>query len=131
MRIPGWRSPRAPRPPASFGGTAITLASGATVITVVSAYDYHELLSLYGLGLWLGVAVAWCTRRFGSWRPPAGPRWRLAVACLFLLTIGLAVSYDYCSHARYVAWGVMPIAVTGDPCGNPRHFRPILSRLWE
>ena len=139
MRVPGWKPPRVRRPPPSFGATMILLAACAALLTVGSAYNGNPLLSLYGFTLWLAVPVSAVvrgqalreSRRSGApfTGAPAGPRWgRWAIALLLLTLVG-GVSYERCPHARYFAWGAMPIAVVGDACGNARHLRPILLQL--
>jgi hypothetical protein len=140
MHIPGWKPPRE-RLDASFGATMITLAAGGTLITAGSAYDVNVIMSLYGLALWLGVPIAWLrrtrakrqARRAGTTLAgtPEGPRWRLVVASLLLLTILWGVSYDRCPHARYIGWGAVPVVIQGRACNNQRYLRPVLSLLWD
>ena len=49
MRIPGYKPPRESRLSESFGRTMITLAIGAMLISVGSAYSDSGLMLLYGL----------------------------------------------------------------------------------
>jgi hypothetical protein len=119
----------------------IVLAACGTLITIGSAFNENPFLSLFGFAVWLSVPVAAADRGLAKRKSsrtgvpytgaPPGPRWRLVVSVLLLLTLVGGISYERCSHARYFAWGALPVAIIGDACGNPRHLRPFVVQLWN
>jgi hypothetical protein len=115
------------RPQTTFGRQIIWAAVIGTTAILVDAVDpYPRLPLLYGLLAWAMVVVTSVLRIWAGIMPelPEGPRWRLAVVVLFLLTFVVPVRVHHCDHATtYCSSTHIGISYsrTGGPCNNSPH----------
>ncbi|HEV8378481.1 MAG TPA: hypothetical protein VGP99_06490, partial [Tepidisphaeraceae bacterium] len=143
MIVPGYRKPRIVTRrqswPPTFGGQIMLTSTMAMLYTIAPAQANCGAWWLGVIG-WTAISVAWERRQTvpsddpERKRLPEGPRWRVFVRIMLLLSIVGSFRFYKCPHATTV-WlgplGGISYSGIGGPCRNdPHHGGKRLSGNW-
>jgi hypothetical protein len=125
MNVPGRQKP-SPLRLLTFGQEMVRSGAVAMAILILGRLSLNPILIVYGVAMWGAILATWGVRSItrGRFPPlPEGPRWRVKVATLLLITLLMPTRAYSCPHATTVwffAFGISHSDGNG-PCHNGPH----------